>query len=174
MSDVEIRPTLPGDLDALADVLLQVHAIDGYPVEGVDDARAWVELPQALGQWTALVSGEPVGHAALVQPSIDDGAPTMLYQQRDIDMDQIAVLVRLFVAPKARGRALARALLDAAETKARADGLTLALDVMTKDNAAIRLYESRGWRRLGTFHHTVANGLQEPALAYALVHRTAT
>ncbi|WP_368245198.1 N-acetyltransferase family protein [Janibacter sp. Y6] len=166
MSDIEIRPTIPADLDALADILLQVHATDGYPVEGVDDARAWVDLPKALGQWTALLEGQPVGHVALKRPDLGDGAPRLLTEQQGVPPSRIATLARLFVSPTARGRSAARCLLDAALDRARRDDLAVVLDVMSKDRNAIQLYRSSGWRFLGELDHVITQGSRVKALAF--------
>lgn len=167
MRGIEIRPTIPTDLDALADVLVQVHELDGYPVEGVDEPRAWVELPEALGQWTALLDGQPVGHAALLRPAASDSAPGLLARQEHVPPTQIAVLGRLFVAPGARGRAIAHELMEAAEVKAGEAGLSLVLDVMLKDETAIGLYKRRGWRILGQFEHVHAANRRVSALGMA-------
>ena len=168
MSEVQIRPTIPADLDALAEILVEVHAHDGYPVEGVDFPRDWVELSDAIGQWTALLDGEPVGHVALMPPSAGDAAPALLLQRQEAASARIAVLARLFVDPRARRRKAAKRLLDVVENKALEDGLIPVLDVMKKDRAAIRLYESRGWEVLGTIDHPVPESASEPGYAFAL------
>lgn len=168
MIGIEVRRTTPADLEALADVLVQVHAMDGYPVEGVDSPRDWVELSDAIGQWTALLDGEPVGHVALMPPSARDMAPDLLLQRHEVTSAQVAVLARLFVDPRARRKKAAQLLLDVVETKALEDGLTPVLDVMKKDRAAIRLYESRGWEVLGAIDHPVPDSPSEPAYAFAL------
>lgn len=167
MSDVVIRPTIPADLDALADALVEVYATDGYPVEGVDDPGAWVELPDAVGQWTALLDGQPVGHVALMRPAPGDGAPSLLAVQDNVPVAQIAVLARLFVSPRARRRALAAGLLETVERSAKAAGLRVVLDVMIKDQAALDLYRTRGWRVLGKVDHSFGVDQREQALALA-------
>lgn len=165
MTSIEIRPTIPTDLAALADVLVEVHTTDGYPVEGVDDARGWLELDAPMGQWTALLLGEPVGHVAMVRPSSGDAAPGMLAERADTPIAEIAVLARLFLAPTARGQSLADRLIGAVEERARSLTLKLTLDVMEKDQAAISLYERRGWVTLGRFDHVHSNGERTPAVA---------
>ncbi|MFC5847321.1 GNAT family N-acetyltransferase [Deinococcus petrolearius] len=62
---------------------------------------------------------------------------------------EVAVVLRLFVAPAARGQGLARALLHAAWAEARALGRRAVLDVHTA-SAAIGLYEAEGWARRAT------------------------
>lgn len=164
MSEVVVRPTVSTDLDVLADVLVQVHALDGYPVEGVEEPRAWVELPDSLGQWTALLDGRPVGHVALLTPGGGDGAPRLLAEDLGVSVEQIGVLARLFVSPSARGKSVATRLIDAVAMSAHQMCLYLTLDVMQKDTAAIRLYESLGWTHLGEFAHGLDVG-SEPAVA---------
>lgn len=168
MSEVEIRPTIPADLDALADALIQVHALDGYPVEGVDDPRAWVELPDSLGQWTALLGGAPVGHVALLEWSTDEHVAQMVGATAGTPHERVAVLARLFVSPDARGKGVASLLVDAAESRAAADGLHLALEVLEKDVAAVELYERRGWRKVKVVDHENGQGDRYPSLIMEL------
>ena len=167
MSDVEIRPTIPTDLDALADVLVQVHASDGYPVEGVDDARAWVNLPEALGQWTAVLGGAPVGHVALLQPMPDDASVNLAGGQ-GYPTETLAVLARLFTAPSSRGAGVADLLMCEAEQHARQIGYDLVLEVLDKDQAALHLYRRRGWRSLGSIAHPKAPGETMPSTVMTL------
>ncbi len=63
-------------------------------------------------------------------------------------------LTTSFVAPWARGHGLARVLALAVEAAARGAGLcVLNLDVRETQDAAIRLYESLGYKRWGTHPH---------------------
>ena len=60
-----------------------------------------------------------------------------------------AEIAKLLVHRAARGRGLARSLMERAEAEARAEGKTLlVLDTVTGD-AAERLYEQLGWYRVG-------------------------
>ena len=77
------------------------------------------------------------------------------------------MLGRLFVLSTARGHAIGRRLVEAAQAAAHTDGLRLVLDVMTKDTAAIALYEHLGWRRIGTTDHD--DGLGRTIAAYCYV-----
>ena len=166
MNSIEIRPTAPADLADLAIALVQVHRTDGYPVEGVENPSSWVELPDAIGQWTALLKGKPVGHVALLRPSTGDGAPQLMVEKSGVPVSRVAVLARLFVAPHARGRGLAWRLVATVEVVAREAGLSVVLDVMSKDVAAIKLYERRGWVELGRLGHQLDRGPDVPAVAY--------
>lgn len=166
MNGIEIRPTSPTDLDALADVLVQVHAADGYPVEGVSNPRAWVQIPDTLGQWTALLRGRVVGHVALMEPTPDEVAAEMMTTYAKDDPRDVAVLARLFVSPDSRGAGIANALMEEAEACARHLQRHLVLEVLLKDKSAIALYVRRGWTRLGQVPHTY--GENEAAAASAM------
>ena len=65
-----------------------------------------------------------------------------------------AQLTTFFLAPWSRGHGLARRLVESIERGARDAGMTvLNLDVRETQEAAIRLYESLGYRRWGTHPH---------------------
>src|SRR5882757_2068218 len=49
-----IRRRTDDDIAELARVLVRVHEIDGYPVEGVSDPEAWLTPPGVMATWTAL------------------------------------------------------------------------------------------------------------------------
>ena len=164
MSTAIIRPRTDDDLPALAQVLVDVHAIDGYPVEGVADPLAWLILEAALGAWTAELDGEPVGHIALTEPGPEDEAPRA-YANKLGTGQRTAVIGRLFVSPSARGRGLAEQLAQTAMSAAVRAARVPVLDVMQKDNAAVRLYRRLGWQPLAAIEHRYGKHSVEPALA---------
>jgi len=80
------------------------------------------------------------GSAQLLRPPRNNEAQAMVGQ-----------FTTAFIAPWARGHGLARMLLLGVEEAARAAGLqVLNMDVRETQDAAIRLYESTGYRRWGT------------------------
>lgn len=80
------------------------------------------------------------GSAQLVRPPRNNEAQAPIGQ-----------LTTSFIAPWARGHGLARMMVLAIEEAARGAGLcVLNLDVRETQEAAIRLYESFGYRRWGT------------------------
>ncbi|WP_285115317.1 GNAT family N-acetyltransferase [Leifsonia sp. fls2-241-R2A-40a] len=86
----------------------------------------------------ARVDGRPLGITALVQNVSDPTAP--------------AELKRMFVHEDARGRGLAKALLQAAESAATAAGIAeLRLETGPLQHAAIALYERAGYERIPNF-----------------------
>ncbi len=67
--------------------------------------------------------------------------------------DQVCEIKRMYVAPDARGRGVARILLAALEQRARGLGYTIArLDTGPKQPAARHLYESTGYTAIANFN----------------------
>lgn len=147
-----VRPRRAADLPGAVAALVSVHASDGYPVEGVSDPAAWLRPRGEVAAFVAEADGRVAGHAAVVA---DPGTAGQ------------AVLVRLFVVREARGMRLGEELVRSAEAYAREHGLRLVLDVLTKDTAAIRLYERLGWSRTGAGLHAYGAGLRADVLHYA-------
>jgi len=85
------------------------------------------------------LDGTIAGSAELVRPARNNEAQA-----------HAAQITTNFVAPWARGHGMARAITLAVEAAARAGGFhLLRLDVRATQEAAIRLYESLGYRRWG-------------------------
>ena len=68
------------------------------------------------------------------------------------------MIARLLVSPNARRQHVGRTLLDHAADAARQAGLVPVLDVVSTSTAAISLYESAGWHRLGTVTFQLPDG----------------
>jgi ribosomal protein S18 acetylase RimI-like enzyme len=89
--------------------------------------------------YVAVLGGEDVGAAT--------GCP-------HYDRDGAAALVGMWVAPLARGRGLARALIEEVIAWAREEGFPhLFLDVADENAAAIKLYERMGFAPTGVKNH---------------------
>lgn len=87
----------------------------------------------------------------------DDAAAvgfTQLYPSfSSVSMCRLWILNDLFVAPAARGRGIAAALLERARRHAAETGAKgLALETARDNTAARRLYEKLGWTRDEAFH----------------------
>lgn len=157
-----IRPRVENDLPACVTALREVHAKDGYPVEGVDDALGWLTPEGFSAGWVAELDGKVVGHALVSEPQAEEAV--RLWEEKS---DQpVYVLARLFITPEARGYRLGGKLTETATQWAQERDHRLVLDVMEKDRAAIRLYEDLGWSYLGDIDHQV-DGRVVPARAYA-------
>lgn len=165
--DLHIRHRQPTDLTALAQVLVRVYEVDGYPVEGVADPEAWLTPPREIAAWTATFEGQPVGHISLTEASPEDDAARLWATRTNADYSEAAVPVRLFVDPARRTLGAGNQLMLAAHQYAMALGKRMVFDVMLKDKRAIRLYEALGCELLGTITHHHSDGLEEPAAVYA-------
>lgn len=165
-TDCTVRERRDDDLPALAAALVRVHAQDGYPVEGVADPVGWLEHPHALRSWTAVVDGAPVGQVTLTEADPGDDAARTWAERTGGSVVDLAIVVRLFVDPKHRAAGAGRLLMVAVLDCARDIGRSVALDVMAKDRAAIKLYERLGARRLGSVIHRHSEGLTEPATVF--------
>ncbi|MFE3828740.1 GNAT family N-acetyltransferase [Streptomyces sp. NPDC059092] len=148
-----------------ASALVEVHRTDGYPVEGVDRPEDWLSPIGLLGAWVAIVDSRVVGHVAITRPS-GEGVVELWNEQDEGGERGVGVLVRLFVLADARNRSIGKSLVRAAVNYAATNDLRLVLDVMVKDDSAIRLYERLGWRRIGRITHPFGEGQRQEALAY--------
>lgn len=169
MSDqaVSVRPREGDDLAELAQVLVRVHAVDGYPVEGIANPKEWLTPATELASWTAEHDAKIIGQITLAQATQGDDAARVWRDATGGSIDDLTIPVRLFVAPEYRELGAGRDLMLAAGTYSVTHQRPIAFDVMLKDARAIALYESLGCRRLGTITHRHSGGLTEPAAVYA-------
>ncbi|MFJ1595594.1 GNAT family N-acetyltransferase [Streptomyces sp. NPDC088261] len=165
MESVVVRPFEDSDLPGAASALVDVHETDGYPVEGIEDPEAWIRSDDTLAAWVAESDGKIVGHVAVMR-ALHEAAVELWTKQSGDDESHIGVLARLFVVRTARKHATGQQLTEAATAYARARGLRLVLDVMTKDASAIRLYERLGWRKIGETVHHYGDSESIPAVCY--------
>lgn len=144
-----IREKSVQDAAACRDLLMQVHALDGYPPFLPDDVSRFITPEYETVAWVAERAGDIVGHVALHRASVD---PTLAAAQRatGLPAERLVVIARLFTAPSQRRTGVGRALLRHATTQAHAFGQRAVLDVAHTFLAPIALYESEGWERLET------------------------
>ncbi|MFG2823101.1 GNAT family N-acetyltransferase [Kitasatospora sp. NPDC048365] len=133
--------------DGLGELLLDAVA-DGASIgflAALDHAGAaawWLRYETALAAGSRLtwVAREPGGRIL--------GTVSLVLGDKDNGRHR-AEVVKLMVHRDARGRGLARRLLDTAEHAAAAASATLLLLDTRTDSAAERLYHSAGWTRYG-------------------------
>ncbi|MEV0641837.1 GNAT family N-acetyltransferase [Streptomyces sp. NPDC050619] len=167
MVSTVIRPFENKDLPGAAAALAEVHATDGYPVEGVADPESWLRSENVLAAWVAETGGgaRVVGHVAVMRPDGED-AVSLWTEQNGDDEGRVAVLARLFVVRDARRFAVGERLVRTAMDYGLSHDRRLVLDVMTKDTAAIRLYERLGWLRTGEATHRYGEEQSIEAVCY--------
>jgi len=144
-----IRPRQDGDIAACAELLREVHSLDGYPRYLPGDLESFLIQQDAYGSWVAELDGAIAGHVALV-PRTSAIAMKVASDALGRPEDQLGVIARLFVSGRARRTGAGRRLLGTATAEAVARGLWPVLDVVTDAAAAIALYERSGWTRAGT------------------------
>jgi ribosomal protein S18 acetylase RimI-like enzyme len=155
---VVIRARADDDLDACAALARETHVVDGYPVfVRDDDFRGFVAPRSALAAFVGERAGEIVGHVAL-HPSTVPAVMALAQSSLGVEPDGLGVVARLIVAPAARRLGIARRLLETATAAAHERGLVPILDVVTRHDAAIALYEAVGWQCLGTVAFALPDG----------------
>ncbi|MFG3492505.1 GNAT family N-acetyltransferase [Streptomyces sp. NPDC047972] len=165
MESTVVRPFATADLEDAAAALVAVHASDGYPVEGVADPEGWIQSANVLAAWVGELQGRIVGHVSVMRPQGEESA-AMWMEQSGEDEEHVAVLARLFVVAEARKHALGQQLMQAALEWAREHDIRLVLDVLTKDAAAIRLYQRLGWTKIGEASHIFGDNQRVDAICF--------
>ncbi|MFB6578081.1 GNAT family N-acetyltransferase [Streptomyces sp. NPDC056402] len=145
-----VRRRTDADLGACVQVLAEVHAQDGYPVNWPEHPCGWLSGPALLAAWVAELDGRIVGHVALSRSAADDAAPALWSSRGGAGRAAAAVVGRLFVAPAARGHGIGALLMARATREARERDLHPVLDVVVSDASAVALYERLGWELLAT------------------------
>lgn len=162
-----MRVREPDDLDAVVAIAEEVQALDGYPsFLGDSTLRQFVDPPDAIGAWVAELDGAVVGNVLLRERSAPTSAQ-LAAEALGVEASRLAFVARLLVAPAARRRGVASALLEATRRRARELGRALVLDVVEHDGGGVALYDATGWRRLGRHTLTTRSGLELPVAVYA-------
>lgn len=139
-----IRRARAQDLDALAGLFDAYRRFYAQPAD-IGLARRFMAERLDRGD-SAVYVAETAESGAL------QGFTQLYPSWCSVEAGPIMVLYDLFVAPEARGRGLAQALMQAAENHARAAGcVRVDLSTAHTNHAAQGLYESRGWQLDRTF-----------------------
>lgn len=147
VGEVQIRERTAEDLPACVIALRAVYETDHYPANWPDDPERWVSAPGRTTQaWVASVDGEIAGHLAVAVGLTDDA----WRDHTDRAPAELIEIIRLFVAPKHRGKGVGGRLMTAAQEYADRRGLQPVLEVADDESAAIGLYESLGWQLVDT------------------------
>jgi ribosomal protein S18 acetylase RimI-like enzyme len=150
-----IRPADLDEIDPCVSLWVRACAArDGERLTGVGE-RAEAKFSKQVSWLVAGRYGQPEGFALATKAGT--GAAS--------DPIDAAVLGLLAVRPEVQGVGLGRQLLRAIETSLDSLGYRQAvLHVLADNTAAVRLYESEGWRRHGEpFDHSL---LHRPSQSY--------
>ena len=141
---IHIREATRGDLPVLGRLF--------------DDYRQFYRLPSDVDKATAYLEARFGGHDSVVLVAADEGEQLIGFTQLyptwcSLLAGSVYVLYDLYVAPEARRRGVARALLDAAAARCRRDAkLRMTLSTARTNLNAQSLYESLGWERDEEFY----------------------
>ena len=157
-----IRHATPSDVPALADLAQRTWS-DAFGA-GVtrDDEAAELEEGRSENYFAAALDEKTI----LV--AVADGVLVAYVQFGDVGISEVDVepgdqeLQRLYVETAFQGQGLGRKLMKAALQHARlAEARRILLQVWDKNERAVRLYESFGFRKIGTTTFTVGAEVME-------------
>lgn len=146
MDEVVVRPATAGDVDALCDVV--IDCVDGGASVSF---MAPLDRDRAHSFWTGVLASAASDERVVLVAELDRrgvvGTVQLVFAEPD-NQPHRADVAKLLVHRDARGRSIADRLMEAIEAVALDRGRTvLVLD--TASGAAERVYERRGWVRVG-------------------------
>ncbi|KAH7075928.1 acyl-CoA N-acyltransferase [Paraphoma chrysanthemicola] len=162
---VLVRPRESSDVSTLMQILNNVYNLTRYPVDGPPSFPARFSSPKALYSFVAIYNDGIAGHAEL-QPAavLNPIVKQSLVSHGPIE--SFATLVTLFVDPKIQSKGIGARLVEEALAWGRREGKRLALIVLDKDFAAIRMYEKMGWQRDIEYFYETGQGVRYKAFSY--------
>lgn len=168
-----VRPRTEDDFQPLEQVLHACHAQFGWPLEGLPDAKAFINDDHApLEQaWVAETEGQIVGHIAITTAVSENPAVALWREQGNTE--RIAVVGRLFVHPDSTGksRGVTRALVDAIEAWSEVTDSRLIMYCVVSSAPRRLMCEILtrrfGWIKFGDSVYHGTDGIDRPAVCYA-------
>ena len=153
-SPLLISPVDPREPDAAALIaLLSRDLSERY--DFVDDGSGAFAIEDVLQPRTGFLVGRvgnAPGQAASGRVPAALAVACGAYRLFGPDEPHVAEVKRMYVRPEFRGRGYSAAILAELERRANADGYrTVRLETGNRQPEAIRLYESRGYRRIGNW-----------------------
>jgi GNAT superfamily N-acetyltransferase len=148
-STFQIRERRPHELADCVEAVRLVHQTDRYPTLWPDDPERWLRPSRFLAAWVAVAGAKIAGHISLTL--CDDTTDELVLNATSRKPAQLAEIARLFVHPALRRHGIGTQLLDHATQYAQKQGLLPFLTVGEhRESTAVRVYEKRGWRYVGT------------------------
>ena len=160
-----VRRRADVDLDTLALVAARVRAADDYPtyLPG-DDYHRFLTRPEPLEAWVAEWDERDLWPRRRQRTAVarsDAGSVRRRHRR------PLGAIARLLVDPDARGRGIARALLNTARSAAATQHRAAAPEVVESSHAAIALYRRCGWVEVGRTALPLPDGRELPELVFA-------
>ncbi|KAH7090221.1 acyl-CoA N-acyltransferase [Paraphoma chrysanthemicola] len=162
---VVIRPREPSDVPNLTQILTNVYNLTKYPVDGPSSFPARFSSPKTLYSFVAIYNDTVAGHAELQPATVLNPIVKQSLASHGA-IESFATLVTLFVDPNIQGKGIGARLVEDALAWGRREGMRLALIVLAKDVAAIRMYEKMGWERGVEYFYETKEGVKYRAFSY--------
>jgi GNAT superfamily N-acetyltransferase len=162
-----VRGRSEADIGSCETLLRAVHEIDDYPVRLPEELRTFLVAPDELAAWVAEDEGLVVGHVAL-HAGCSPGTLDVACKATGLREQDLGVVARLLVSPAIRRRGIGRQLLRAATTEATSRGLLPILEVVTRHQSAVNMYEALGWDRVGAAELRLSDDLVLDLFVYVL------
>lgn len=163
---IEIRPRSEDDIPALVEALEDVYSTDGYPIEGTAAAASFLTPAGLVEAWVAVRGGIAVGQIAVGAGDHDAVRAWVELPGSGGHAESTVVAARFFVRKHARGCGLGRALIEKTCLWARQNGMRIVMNVLAKDQDAMRLYEKIGFRRFGEGEYQYDQGKRSTQYFY--------
>jgi GNAT superfamily N-acetyltransferase len=157
---------IPGLAALLVDAVEGGAAVNFLAGVTAEQARAWwaARVPQVADGTISAFVARWRGSGANGADAGDIVGSTLLVRSRNQNSPHRAEIAKVIVHRSARRQGLGRALMAAAEARARADGRWLLMLDTEAASAAEAFYRSLGWQVLGTMpnHALSASGVLSP------------
>lgn len=164
-SEVLVRQRNSDDIPHLIQILTQVHSLSSYPVDGPQSFPARFSSTKTLIALVATLENTITGHIELQdQTSLNQLCRGILAAKGDLS--SFAAVSTFFVDSKIRGKGIGARLFQEALAWGKEHGKRLALVVLDKDEAAIRMYERMGWGREVDYFYESVHGIKYKAFLY--------
>jgi ribosomal protein S18 acetylase RimI-like enzyme len=160
VGQIRIRPAVAGDIPEVREMLTEYVRWIGLDLafQEIDDELAGLPGAYAPPRGALLVALDSDAHSAKVDPLV------AMIGLRPID-DRICEMKRLFVRPEARGRGLARQLIDSILAEARRLKYEeIRLDTLPMMGDAQKLYVAMGFVDIDAYYETPIAGTRFMAL----------
>jgi len=145
VNTVRIQTASEADISELSALL-----IDAVKSNAGISFMSDLDLDGATAWWRRILETSPPRTVVLAARDSEGIVGTVQLQPAwPPNQPHRADVAKLIVHRRARGRGIARALMQELELRARDEGLTLLLLDTCKDSAAEQLYTSLGWIRVG-------------------------
>lgn len=164
-NEVVVRLRHSDDIPLLIEVLTEVHKLSSYPVDGPPSFPARFSSRKTLVAWVATCDNTIAGHIELQ----DHTSFNQLCRESlaaTADLSSFAAVATFYVDPKIRGMGIGARLFQEALAWSKEDGKRLALVVLEKDDAAIRMYERMGWVRDVNYFYESIHMIKYKAFLY--------